>query len=139
MRYVILVVAETRQEIGHERIRGLILLAEHLEHLLLFDDTYGAGGQGDRRGHAKGIASQAKLTKKVICAQDGSDRKGMVFCASGEAHASFLNVKGGVGRGTLRVDVLFSFVYSDTGRPCLPGRSQKRNDRGEHLSGSWFS
>ena len=73
MRHVILVIFDGGQQVGHQGIRGLVLFAEHLEHLFFVDGPYGAGGQGDGCGRTKRIACQAKLAKEIMRAQDRGD------------------------------------------------------------------
>jgi hypothetical protein len=106
MRNVILVVLDARQQICHQRIRGLIPCAKYLEHLFFFDGSYGTGGQRNGRGHAKGIARKAQFAKKITHAQDRGNCGRLMFRLGGEANSALLNVEEGVGWHPLLVDVL---------------------------------
>jgi hypothetical protein len=129
MSYVIAIVADARQQIGHERIGGLILLAKQVEHILFFDGADGTGGQCNSGGGAKGIAGETKLAKKVMRAQDVGYREGMILRPSGEPHASFLNVEKSMGRGALGVDILSVAIVEDLSSPsgARRGMSEVRN------------
>src|SRR6202011_5329648 len=114
------------------------------EHIFFFDGAYGAGGQGNGGGHTKGIAREAKLAKKIMHAQNGGNRRWLMFRLGGEPHAAFVNVEERVGRRALFVDVLFVAIARDLAAQAGSGRETGEMGRSllnalHESLGSWWA
>ena len=132
---MVLIRLDAGEQIGHQGIGRLILFAKNLKHLFFPDGTYGAGGQGNGRGHTKGITRETKFAKEIVRAQDRGNCRWLVFGSGREAHPSFLNIEKRVSTRTLHIDVLLFPIA----KPCLPGWLPKRNHQGENRFASWVS
>jgi len=98
---------------GQQWAWGLILPANHVEHIVFPNCANGAGGQRDSRGHPKGIVGEAKFPKKVTHSQNCRNCCWAVIPSSRELHSSFLNVEKRLGGFALRVDVLLLPIARD--------------------------
>src|SRR6266478_2073675 len=114
----------SRQHIRDEAVGELVLLVEHANHLLFFNDQHGGGRNRGRRRHANGLARQAPFAKKIARSKDRHNRFSAGLIDHPKLHAAFLNVHDIFGGIALPEDGFFSskFLYL----PSQTGRVQKQ-------------
>src|SRR5467141_5101136 len=114
----------SRQHIRDEAVGEFVLLVEHANHLLSFNDEHGGRRNRGRRRHANGLARQAPFAKKISRSKDRYNGflAGLIDYA--KLHAAFLNVHDIFGGIALPEDGFFSskFLYL----PSQTGRVQKQ-------------
>jgi hypothetical protein len=96
----------SREHVGDEAVRELVLCVEQANHLVFLNHEY--GGRRNRSRHANGLARNAPFSKKIARSKHRHNGFFTDLIDHSELHAAFLNVHDRLGGITLREDGFFS-------------------------------